>query len=47
MKKNRPELHFTPEKNWMNDPNGLSYYKGNYHMFYQHNPKNLYWGNMT
>lgn len=43
----RPLFHFTPIKNWMNDPNGLCYYKGKYHLFYQHNPKNLYWGNMT
>ena len=43
----RPLFHFTPIKNWMNDPNGLCYYKGKYHLFYQHNPENLYWGNMT
>lgn len=43
----RPHFHFTPDSNWMNDPNGLSYYKGEFHLFYQHNPKNCYWGNMT
>lgn len=43
----KPLFHFTPKSNWMNDPNGLSYFKGEFHLFYQHNPKNCYWGNMT
>jgi sucrose-6-phosphate hydrolase SacC (GH32 family) len=36
--KYRPQFHFTPKKSWMNDPNGLVYYKGIYHMSYQHMP---------
>jgi sucrose-6-phosphate hydrolase SacC (GH32 family) len=43
----RPQIHFSPRKNWTNDPNGLVYYKGEYHLFFQHNPVSVKWGNMT
>ncbi len=42
----RPKLHFTPEIGWHNDPNGLIYADGLYHMYYQWNPYGVIWGNM-
>ena len=42
----RPQFHFTPEENWMNDPNGMVYLDGEYHLFYQHNPTDKGWGPM-
>lgn len=42
----RPNFHFTPKKGWMNDPNGLFYYNGYYHLFYQHYPDSNVWGPM-
>jgi fructan beta-fructosidase len=44
--KYRPQFHFTPEKNWMNDPNGMVYYQGEYHLFYQYYPYGNVWGSM-
>ena len=43
----RPQIHFTPAQNWMNDPNGMVYADGTYHLFYQYNPQGNDWGNMS
>ena len=42
----RPKYHFTPKKGWINDPNGPVFYKGKYHLFYQHDPNSLVWDRM-
>lgn len=42
----RPQIHFSPKEKWMNDPNGMVYYKGVYHLFYQYYPNASVWGPM-
>ena len=42
----RPNFHFTPKVGWMNDPNGMFYYNGYYHLFFQHYPDGNKWGPM-
>ncbi|QMU31583.1 glycoside hydrolase family 32 protein [Adhaeribacter radiodurans] len=42
----RPQFHFSPPQMWMNDPNGMVYYAGEYHLFYQHYPDSTVWGPM-
>src|SRR5882762_8206315 len=42
----RPQFHLLPARNWMNDPNGPIFWKGQYHMFFQYNPNAAVWGDM-
>jgi fructan beta-fructosidase len=43
----RPQIHFSPQKNWTNDPNGLVWFEGEYHLFFQYNPFGDVWGHMS
>ncbi|MDQ2718420.1 MAG: glycoside hydrolase family 32 protein [Bacteroidota bacterium] len=42
----RPQVHFSPKQKWMNDPNGMVYFKGVYHLFFQYYPDSTVWGPM-
>lgn len=43
----RLQYHFEPQKGWINDPNGLVWFRGQYHIFYQYNPYDVVWGTMN
>jgi len=43
----RPQFHFSPVGNWINDPCGMVYHNGKYHLMYQYNPFGIQWGNMS
>jgi fructan beta-fructosidase len=43
----RPQIHFSPESHWMNDPNGLVFFEGEYHLFYQYNPQGIVPGHIS
>ncbi len=43
----RPRFHYTPSQHWMNDPNGLCFFDGEYHLYYQYNPLGIDWGHIS
>lgn len=44
--RHRPQIHFSPKEKWMNDPNGMVFFEGEYHLFYQYYPDSTVWGPM-